>query len=136
MKYRKQFWLFTALLIIICGLFSAQSVQAKSYTNSQLRSYAKKTMKKNHLHGTIVIVKNGHRQTVTSGYGYYKRRIKNGSSKLVYPVGSLQKMVTAAMITQLIYKHKFTQNTKISRWYPLLKNSSKITVGNLMTHTS
>lgn len=40
------------------------------------------------------------------------------------------------MITQLIYKGKFSQNTKISRWYPLLKNSSKITVGQLMTHTS
>lgn len=136
MRCKKQFWLLTAMFIAVCSLFAGQSVQAKAYTNSQLCSYAKKTMKKNHLHGTIVIVKNGHHQTVTSGYGYYKRRIKNGSKKLVYPVGSLQKMVTAAMITQLIYKHKFSQNTKISRWYPLLKNSSKITVGQLMTHTS
>lgn len=136
MKHKKQFWLFlTALVIVFCGLFNTQSIKA-AYSNKQLRSYAQKTMKKNHLRGSIVIVKNGHRQTVNMGYGYYKRHLKNGSSKLVYPVGSLQKMVTAAMITQLIYKGKFSQNTKISRWYPLLKNSSKITVGQLMTHTS
>ena len=140
LKHKKQFWLFlTALVIVFCGLFNTQSIKA-AYSNKQLRSYAQKTMKKNHLRGSIVIVKNGHRQTVNMGYGYYKRHLKNGSSKLVYPVGSLQKMVTAAMITQLIYKGKFSQNTKISRWYPLLKNSSKekdtdisSMIGNILT---
>ena len=45
-------------------------------------------------------------------------------------------MVTAAIITQLIYQKKFNQNTKISRWYPNLKHANQITVGQLMTHTS
>lgn len=88
------------------------------------------------MRGTIEIVKDGHHQTVSVGYGYYRRKINNGSAKLVYPVGSLQKSITAAIITQLIYQKKLSQNTKISHWYPLLKHSSKITVGQLLTHTS
>lgn len=76
MKHKKQFWLFlTALVIVFCGLFNTQSIKA-AYSNKQLRSYAQKTMKKNHLRGSIVIVKNGHRQTVNMGYGYYKRHLK------------------------------------------------------------
>ena len=42
------------------------------------------------------------------GYGYYRRKIKNGNKKLLYPVGSLQKSITAAIITQLIYQKKFS----------------------------
>ena len=48
----------------------------------------------------------------------------------------IAKVITAAIITQLIYAGKFTQDTKISNWYPNLKGASNITVGNLMTHTS
>lgn len=115
---------------------SNHAVQAKSYSNKQLWQYTLKMMKKHHLRGSIEIVKNGHAQRVSLGYGYYSKRLKNGNTKLLYPVGSLQKMVTAAIITQLIYQKKFNQNTKISRWYPNLKHANQITVGQLMTHTS
>lgn len=137
MKLNKKVGLIIAVLISLGAfLIKSQTVNAKTYSNSQLRKYTIKMMNKNHLRGSIEIVKNGHHQTVNVGYGYYKRRIKNSSKKLVYPVGSLQKTVTAAIIAQLIYQKKFSQNTKISRWYPLLKHASKITVGQLMTHTS
>lgn len=100
------------------------------------RAYVQKVLKKYHAKGTVVIIKDGEAEQISSGYGYYSRKIKNGSDKLVYPLGSLQKVVTGAIITQLIYQNKFTQNTKISCWYPHLKNAKNITVGQLMTHTS
>ena len=115
----------------------AASKKVKKTSNKKkttLRQYAKNTMAKYHLRGSMIVVKDGKAQQVS--YGYYRRRIGAGSSKLVYPLGSLQKSITATMITQLIYKGKFSQNTKISRWYPNLKNASRISVGNLMTHTS
>lgn len=117
----------------------AASKKVKKTSNKKkttLRQYTKNTMAKYHLRGSMIVVKDGKAQQVSYGYGYYRRRIGAGSSKLVYPLGSLQKSITATMITQLIYKGKFSQNTKISRWYPNLKNASRISVGNLMTHTS
>lgn len=129
--------LLSGLSAVVCGFcLNCGQVRAAEYNNSQLRKYVVRKMNQNHLRGTIEVVRNGQAQKISVGYGCYKRKIKNGSKKLLYPMGSLQKMITAAMITQLIYQKKFTQNTKISRWYPLLKHSSKITVGQLMTHTS
>ena len=118
---------------------STQTVQASS--KSSMRKYVRNVMAKHHVRGNILVVKNGKTQTVTYGYGYWGHRINNNNSKLVYPSASLQKFITAAMIMQLMEdtkntSQKFDQNTYISRWYPQLKNSSKITVGNLLTHTS
>lgn len=118
---------------------STQTVQASS--KSSMRKYVRNVMAKHHVRGNILVVKNGKTQTVTYGYGYWGHRINNNNKKIVYPSASLQKVITAAMIMQLMEEtkntsQKFDQNTPISRWYPQLKNSSKITVGNLLTHTS
>lgn len=119
-----------ALLLLIL-LISTKPVQA----SCSLRPYTLKVLRQAHLKGSVLLIKNKHTEQVNSGYGYYKRRLLNGSRKLVYPLGSLQKELTAAMITQLIFQGKFSQKTKISRWFHM-KNARQITVGQLLTHTS
>lgn len=121
--------------LVSVPLFHTESVQA-STSDTQMRSFVRKTLANNYARGTLVVIKGGQPQQISYGYGYYGKRLGAGNSKVVYPVCSLQKVITAAIITQLIYAGKFNQNTKISSWYPNLKGASKITVGNLMTHTS
>ena len=120
----------------IGGLAAANQVNAASYNQTEMRSFVRSTLANYYARGTTVIIKDGHPQQISYGYGYYGKRLGAGNRKVVYPVCSLQKVITAAMITQLIYAGKFNQDTKISTWYPNLKGSSDITVGNLMTHTS
>ena len=122
---------------------STTSVSAAPTTSNQTEMYnfVRNTFKKHHVRGIVTVVKDGVPQTISYGYAWYGKRIGNGSKNVTYPSASLQKVVTAAMIVQLINETKntdqsFTQNTKISRWYPNLKNASNITVGNLMSHTS
>ncbi|WP_242450234.1 serine hydrolase [Lactobacillus sp. LL6] len=107
-----------------------------AYDKTEMRSFVRSTLSKNKVRGTVVIVKDGQPQQISYGYGYYGRRLGAGNTKVVYPICSLQKVITGAIITQLIYAKKFDQNTKISKWYPNLKNANNITVGNLLTHTS
>ena len=134
----------TALFMATTPLVtSAIQVKAATTTNKQTEMYnfVRNTFKKHHVRGIVTVVKDGVPQTISYGYAWYGKRIGNGSSKVVYPTASLQKVVTAAMVVQLINETKgtnkeFTQNTKISRWYPNLKNADSITVGNLLTHTS
>ncbi len=134
----------TALFMATTPLVtSANQVKAATTTNKQTEMYnfVRNTFKKHHVRGIVTVVKDGVPQTISYGYAWYGKRIGNGSSKVVYPTASLQKVVTAAMVVQLINETKgtnkeFTQNTKISRWYPNLKNADSITVGNLLTHTS
>ena len=120
----------------IGGLAAANQVNAASYNQTEMRSFVRSTLANYYARGTTVIIKDGHPQQISYGYGYYGKRLGAGNRKVVYAVCSLQKVITAAMITQLIYAGKFNQDTKISTWYPELKGSSDITVGNLMTHTS
>lgn len=116
-------------------------VQASSYFKTEMRNFVRNTLAQNNTRGSIVIIKNGQPQQISYGYAWYGKKVGNGNDNVVYPTASLQKVVTAAMIIQLMNENwhtsqKFTQNTKISRWYPNLKNADNITIGQLMTHTS
>ncbi len=148
MKHRF-FTLATALMLSLptslgSGASLSKAATASSIpTNSQaeMASFVKNTFKKYHVRGVVTVVKDGIPQTISYGYAWYGKRIGNGNSNLTYPTASLQKVITAAIIVQLINETKdkdnyFTQNTKISRWYPKLKNANNISVGNLLTHTS
>lgn len=85
---------------------TSQTVHA-AYDKTEMRSFVRKTIANYYARGTTVIVKDGHAQQISYGYGYYGRRLGAGNTKVVYPVCSLQKVITAAIITQLIYEGKF-----------------------------
>ena len=123
------------------AIIEPPQVQASSYSKTEMRNFVRNTLAQNNTRGSIVIIKNGQPQQISYGYAWYGKKVGNGNDNVVYPTASLQKVVTAAMIIQLMNENwhtsqKFTQNTKISRWYPNLKNADNITIGQLMTHTS
>lgn len=110
-------------------------------TAADMHVFVEKLFKKKHVAGSVAVIKNGHVQVVNYGLADAKKKIKNGDRQVVYPAASMQKEVTGAMVMQLMEEKKgsssaFNQNTKISRWYPALKNAKKISVGNLLSHTS
>ncbi|MBP2058915.1 CubicO group peptidase (beta-lactamase class C family) [Lactobacillus colini] len=116
---------------------------AATTTSSQdeMYNFVRETMRQNKVRGSVTVVKDGIPQNISYGYAWYGKRLGAGNAKIVYPTGSLQKVITGAMIVQLINEkintdQSFSQYTKISRWYPNLKNADKITVGQLLTHTS
>ncbi|MCT0164567.1 class A beta-lactamase-related serine hydrolase [Lactobacillus helveticus] len=120
---------------------STNTVHASTYSRSAMRSYVRNVLAQNNSRGSTVIIKNGEPQQISYGWAWYGKRIGNGNDSVVYPTASLQKVVTAAMVVQLMNKkwhtsERFSQNTKISRWYPELKNANNITLGQLITHTS
>lgn len=109
--------------------------------NEEMSNFVRETLKRHHVRGSVTVVKDGQPQTISYGYAWYGKRIGNGKSNVTYPTASLQKVITGAIIIQLMNETKntnkaFNQYTKISRWYPNLKNANQISVGNLLTHTS
>ncbi|WEV70503.1 serine hydrolase [Lactobacillus sp. ESL0785] len=120
---------------------AAQPEIVQAATKAEMRKFVRKTMSKYHVRGSVVVVQDGKPQQISYGYALYGAQIGNGNAQIVYPTGSLQKVVTGAMIMQIMNQKKrtsssFDQNTKISRWYPKLVNAKKISLGNLLTHTS
>ncbi|MFT9004150.1 MAG: serine hydrolase domain-containing protein [Liquorilactobacillus hordei] len=72
---------------------------------------------------------------VSVGYANYEKKIKNtGTTK--YMLASLQKSYTATLIQILIDKKKLSMSTKLNQFYPTIRYSDKITIRNLLDHTS
>lgn len=135
-KLGKKILVLLALVILCLGMLPAHQVGKDQAKAADMQAFVKKLMKKKHIAGSIAVVHNATVQVVS--YGRAKKGLKNGAKNVVYPVASLQKQVTAAMVMQLMAEKQgaISQDTKISRWYPGLRGASKITVGNLLTHTS
>lgn len=56
--------------------------------------------------------------------------------KTKYKIGSITKMFTSAIIFQLTEEKKLTLDTKLSKFFPQVKNADKITISNLLNHSS
>lgn len=70
-------------------------------------------------------------------YGYVdiENNIK-ADENTKYKIGSITKMFTAAIVFQLIEEKKLSLDTKLSKFYPDIKNAEVITIKNLLNHTS
>lgn len=70
-------------------------------------------------------------------YGYMD--VENGiraNTQTKYKIGSITKMFTAAIVFQLIEDKKLTLETKLSDFYPEIKNADSINIGQLLNHKS
>ncbi|MFT8824867.1 serine hydrolase domain-containing protein [Liquorilactobacillus mali] len=93
--------------------------------------------KKDKVWGTLVY-QNGkaHKiRSVSVGYANYEKKVKNSSSTK-YMLASLQKSYTATIIQMLIDQKKLSMSTELSQFYPSVRYSNKITIRNLLDHTS
>ncbi|WP_297332126.1 serine hydrolase domain-containing protein [Flavobacterium sp.] len=69
------------------------------------------------------------------GYADAENKIKaNADTK--YKIGSITKMFTSVIVFQLIEEKKLTADTKLSQFFPNIKNADSITITNLLNHTS
>lgn len=88
--------------------------------------------------GVVTITKDG-RTIYNRALGYSrisgaKKLRNNGETK--FPVASLTKTFTAVMIFQLIEEKKLALDTKLSKFFPQIANSEKITIEQMLTHRS
>ncbi|MGX7420183.1 serine hydrolase domain-containing protein [Carnobacterium gallinarum] len=95
-----------------------------------------KTINKDTFVGSVLVIKNG-QPVLNQGYGFADKsqNIANSFQSL-YFIGSIQKSVTAVGIMQLVDEGKLSVDSPVGLFYPGIKNSNKITIGQLLTHTS
>lgn len=53
-----------------------------------------------------------------------------------YRIGSISKMFTATMIFQLEEDHKISLEETLDKYFPVIPNADRITIGNLLNHRS
>jgi hypothetical protein len=86
--------------------------------------------------GSISIFENG-KEVYQRTYGFANIADgKKANSTTKYRIGSITKTFTATTIMKLVEQGKLSLDTKLDKFYPEIKNSEKITIENLLRHTS
>jgi len=90
-----------------------------------------------HIMGTLLITTNGPKNVKVRTYGYADAsdQVRNTATE-AYPLASLQKAITGALIQNLINEGKISMTTPLSKFYPEIPYANQITIRELLNHTS
>jgi CubicO group peptidase (beta-lactamase class C family) len=71
------------------------------------------------------------------GFGYRNAEEKKPNDvNSIFQIGSITKQITSAVVMQLQQEGKLSVQDKLSKYFPGFTNGDKITIQNLLTHTS
>lgn len=85
--------------------------------------------------GNVSIFKDGH-EVYNRSFGQEQLAGLTYDSDTKYQIASVTKMITAILVLQLVEEGKLKLDAKLSKFYPVIPNSKKITIKNLLEHTS
>ncbi len=130
-----------AILCIVCFfavIYSVQPAYAKNSTKSSMQSdafrninnYLQKCTEKAHIPAMSVSIVNKNEILFSENYGQCK------SSDTPFLLGSVSKSFTAVCIMQLAEQQKIDLKAAVSTYLPNASDGDKITVSQLLNHTS
>ncbi|NMH88680.1 serine hydrolase domain-containing protein [Flavivirga algicola] len=111
---------------------------SQNNTYKQLDSLLELLYENNQVMGSLSILQKG-KPVYNKSVGY--QYINQNDNKLAtidtkYRIGSITKTFTATLIFQLVDEGKIKLEDKLSNYFPQVTNASKITIANLLNHTS
>ncbi len=84
---------------------------------------------------SIVVVKNGE-IVLAKAYGKSRLPMVQATPSMRYKIASNSKQLTATAILLLAERHKVSLDDKVARFLPDLTGADRVTIRNLLTHTS
>ena len=123
-------------LLFIALLFSYSIASAQDFDKQKLDSYINSLQKNNKASLAVSISKSN--KPVYEGYaGFLSDKNKQKiDSNTKFRIGSITKTFTAVVVFQLIEEGKLSLDTKVSQFFPDIKNAEKITIAQLLNHQS
>lgn len=117
----------------MCMLALGTNAQEKA---KRIDSVVKLYQQHGSFNGSVLVYQYG-RPVLVRGYGYrdvYKKLLND--SNTVFQIGSVTKTFTATMIMMLQEQGKLNIKDKLNKYFPDYPDGDKITIENLLTHTS
>jgi D-alanyl-D-alanine carboxypeptidase len=128
--------IYALILLFFGSAFCAHSQQA---LNKDRLDNVLKSLYNNHQALTSVAVYKDGKILYNKAYGFNKingQDTVRSNALTKYRIGSITKMFTAVIIFQLIEEGKISLNTTLATYYPQIKNSTLITISDLLSHKS
>lgn len=123
------------LLIFLITLCAATSF-AQKFDKEKLDLYFQTLENNNKFMGSVALSENGKIiYTKSIGFSDVESKTKpNETTK--YRIGSISKSFTSALVFKAVEENKLSLDTKISKYFPNIKNADKISISNLLNHRS
>jgi len=124
--------------ILLLFLFVSTICFSQEENFKQLNALFDLLSSKNKAMGSMAIMKEGELiYNKSIGYQYKTdKEAKKATDNSKYRIGSVTKTFTATMIFQLVDEKKLHLDDKLSKYFPEISNATKITITNLLTHSS
>lgn len=117
-------------------IFVIQLGFAQTFDKIKLDNYLKELAESNKFMGSVAILHNDNViYTNSTGFSNVEKQRKPDKST-TYGIGSISKVFTSVLVLRAVEENKLTLSRKLSEYFPSIKNSDKITIGNLLNHRS
>jgi len=121
-------------LVLIAFIFKT-ATYSQSLADT-LDHYFSESEKAQIFNGSVKIVRNG-KILLDKGYGYSNVEKKSpNNANTIFQIGSVTKQFTSTVILKLAEQGKLSVSDKLNKYFPGFTNADKITIENLLTHTS
>lgn len=123
------------LAFLIIGFLSPLSF-AQDIEKAKLDNYFDALEQNDRFMGSVAVSQNGEIiYTKTIGFLDFENKVKaNEDSK--YRIGSISKTFTSVLVLKAVEENKLKLDQTIEKFFPTIKNASKITIENLLRHRS
>ena len=93
-------------------------------------------VKNEKFNGTVLVAENGN-IVFQKGYGYKNAVTRElNDANTIFQIGSITKQFTSALILRLQENKKLSIHDKLSKYFPALPFADKVSIENLLSHTS
>ncbi len=123
------------LKLFTCLLFLSVTAFSQDISKEKLDDYLTYIEDHNGGMGNVSIYKNGE-EVYNRSFGQEKLVGVKYNRDTKYQVASVTKMITAILTLQLVEDGKISLDDKLAEFYPEIPNANKITIKNLLEHTS
>ena len=125
--------------VALADKVAKQEASLTAESQQQLDQYFETLAENNRFLGTVAIYQDTtplYQLTIQPDKSTEQGWSMNSNHDLKYKIGSISKTFTSAIIFQLIEEGKLSLDTRLSQFYPKVKNADQITIKHLLNHQS
>lgn len=116
-------------------LAASENKQTKSSSVTNTSSNMDNYLSDDTYNGVAITLEDGELSSSAYGYSNFDTQTENDLDTL-FPVASLQKMMTAALVAKSVSAGQLTYDSTLSEFYPEIEHSESITIRDLLNQTS
>lgn len=123
-------------LLLCIALVTAQALCAQNFNKEKTDSLFTILKQKDKYMGSIALSQNG-KIVYTNAVGFSNvETISKADTQTRYRIGSVSKLFTATLVMKAVEEKKISLLQTLDKYFPQIKNSTKITIQQLLSHRS